>query len=487
MGRASCSLLLLAATLAGCGDDGGSSRPTPTVPAATATATAPVATATVPPPTPAATATRTASATPTTTATPTPTATPAPPEILVFGVARADDLVQAPSGVDTSGRPIYVRAQGQGMTLFVEARGGSARLDPSAYDASGAPPGVEILAARPLGDGSPAVCDYDPPLIGGVPGVDPPVFDDSQTVRDAVADLGCRFNDGTGVPLGRPAGLACTRNAGAEYEFVASASEQQFCLPIAKAWSFPVGDTIVAARVRDLRGQVSAVREIVIHVAGDVPFECENGLGERSFTAQTPASRLEVTGQGVVSHDEWYAEPLRLCAGPDLGDGRHALTLREDATFGIPLRDGSILCTTIRSRGSVGVLDCSNGTPQDVRAAVEAETGRVTVDTGLGVPAGTGNASLRTQVGFEVLPSGAMPSDCASANPVFEAGGALTTATAVAEVVDALGEPVASLTRRGHPFSCALWRDGGTPILVLPIPATDPSAGDRAAALLLAD
>lgn len=501
--RSGLGALLLATALVGCGDDDGSARPTPTAPASTATATVSATATAVPPtgtvsaPTPAntSTATRTASVTPpptvsetpTITLTPTPSPTPVPPEIVVFGVARADDLVQTPDTVDAAGRPVFVRSQGQGMTLFVEARRGSSRLEESTYDPIGALPGVELLVSRPLGDGSPAVCDYDPPLIGGVPAVDPPVFSDRQMVRDAVADLGCRFNDGAGAPLGRNVNAACTRDAGALYSFVDPQTELQYCLPIAKAWAFPVGDTVVAARVRDLAGRVSAVREIVIRVIGDVPFECENGLGERAFTVQTPASRLVVAGQGVVSLDDWYVEPLRICAGPDLGGGQHALTLRETAHFGIPLSDGSVLCTTIRARGSDGVLDCSNSTAQDVRAESDAETGRVTVDTGLGVPAGTGHASLRAPVGFQVLPSGAAPSDCASVTPAVEAGGALTTATAVAEVVDALGEPVASLARRGEPFSCAFWRDGGTPILILPIPAANTSAGDLAAALVLAD
>ncbi|HSP98240.1 MAG TPA: hypothetical protein VL049_13500 [Candidatus Dormibacteraeota bacterium] len=491
MMRRGLGLFVLVVAVGGCGDDGDGPRPTPTTtPSATASATVPptfaVPTSTAPPSaTPIASATRTI--TPIATLTPAPTATPVPPQLLFFGVARADDLVQAPDAVDAAGRPIFLRAQGQGMTLIVEGRRGGARLSAEAYDPVGFAPGVEIIASRPLGDGSPAVCDYDTPIIGGVPGVDPPDFSDNQMVRDAVADLGCRFNDGTGAPRGRNSNNACTRDAGALFSFVDPSAELQYCLPIAKAWSFAPGDTIVAARVRDVTGQVSEVREIVIRVAGDVPFDCDSGLGERPFTAQTPASRLVVSGQGTVSQEPWVTAPLRLCAGPDVGDGTHALTLREDALFGIPLIDGEVLCVQFRARGSAGVLDCGNNAAQDVYAAADQASGRITVDSGLGIPAGTGSASLRVPVAFRVLSSGSAPIDCLEADFASTISDALTTATATAEVLDEHGAAVASLARVGAPFSCDAWRDGGSPVLVLPVPATDPVAGSVAAVLVLAD
>ncbi len=497
------SVLVLAAVLAGCGDDDNPPRPTPTptIPVS-ATATASVAgtatvtlvptTATVPThtPGPLSTATRTStlSDTPTPTSTPTSTSTPQPPEILLFGLARADDLVQEPDTHDAVGRPVYIRSQGQGMMLFVEARRGASRLEESAYDPDGFAPGVEIIASRPLGDGSPAVCDYNPPIIGGVPAVDPFEFTDSDMVRDAIEDLGCRFNDGTGEPRGRTTNSACTRDAGALYSFVTPTAELQYCLPIAKAWSFPIGDTIVAARVRDSAGRVSATSEIVIRVVGDQPFDCTNGLGERDFLPRAPASRLVVDAQGQVSLDTWAAEPLRVCAGPDVGGGVHALNLREDATLGIPLVDGETLCVRFRSRGSDGVLDCGNSTPQDVRAIANEDTGRITVDSGLGIPAGTGSASLRLPVSFLVLPSGSSPSDCADGEFGSSINDALTTATATAEVIDGRGMTVASLVRVGAPFDCARWPAGGdAPVWVLPIPTVDPIAGSVAATLVLVE
>jgi len=514
MVRRTLGILVMAVMVAGCGDDDDDApRPTPTSTRPTATATivvpptltatvaaTPVSTATatavaateVPTasPSPPFTPTPTVSSTPTVTETPRPTSTPAPPEIVAFGVARADDLVQEPDGVDAMGRPIYLRIQGQGMTLYVEGQRGGTPIDSGAYDPSGTlPPGIEILASRPLGDGSRAVCDYDPPRIGGVPGVDPPVFSDDDTVQDAIADLGCRFNDGTGLPRGRVGSSnACTRDAGALFSYVDDRADIQFCLPIAKAWAFPPGDTIVAARVRDLRGLVSETREIVIRVEGEEPFDCMGGLGERVFTPDRPGSALVTDPEGDVSVDDWIADPLHICAGPDIGNGVHVLSLREDARFGIPLVDGSTLCAKILSRGSFGVIDCDGGSPVDVLAVADQESGRISLDVGVGLPAGTGAASLRMPTAYRVLPQGSTPSDCFGTQFGAEVPAAMTTATGTAEVQDAAGNPVVSLSRTGAPFTCSAWRDGGSPVFVLPIPAAaTEQASDVAAALILVD
>lgn len=518
MGRRGLGILVIALVAAGCGDDDdGTPRPTPTstvvVAAATATASRPAATstATAPPPTStvaAPVATATATLAPTATETPPPTATeppdvtatppvtapptatnpPRPPEIVAFGVARADDLVQTADGLDAQGRPIFVRVQGQGMNLFVEGRRGSFPIDENAYDPSGAsPPGIEILVSRQLGNGSRAVCDYDPPRVGGIPGTDPPVFSDDPQVRDAIADLGCRINDGTGLPRARRSSAACTRDTGAVYDFTNPLSEVQFCLPVAKAWAFQPGDTIVAVRLRDVRGYVSAVREIVVRVQGEEPFDCMGGLGERVFIPNRPASRLEVDGvEGDVTVDDWIFDPLHICAGPDVGEGVHVLALREDSRFGLPLVDGSTLCGKLVARGSFGIIDCDGGVPLDVRAVAEQHDGRTTVDFGLGQPAGTGGATLRFQTSYLVLPAGSTPSDCFAAQFRTEVPGALTTQIGTAEVHDAEGDAVATLSRSGQPFSCESWRNGGGAVLVLPIPgAGTPQAGDVAAALIL--
>jgi hypothetical protein len=489
------AFVLLLSLGVGCGDDddapartatatvtrtAAASTPTSTVaPPATATVGAPSATPTAACCTPTPSATVPPSAT--------PTATPQLPEITFFGLARADDLPLMPSEEDDAGRPVYIRGQGQAMTVVLEARRGIRPLATSAY--GGGVRGVEFLVSRPLGDGSPAVCDVTAPLIGGVPGIDPLAFSDDPDVQRAIDDFGCRVNDGTGAPVARSAESACTRTeTSAEYSFVDEGSELQYCTPIARAWSFPVGDTIVAARVRDVTGVVSQTREIVVRVEREMPFECDQGLGERVVAVRHPSSRLVQSGATTpdASVDPWLPAELHLCAGREIGDGVHAVTLREDAVIGVSLAGGGVLCVRIDSRGSSGTVDCNGGTPADV-LAVQDESGvnRIAVDSDLGADAGTGAAIIRAPIAFAELAVGASPDDCEAADypPAFN--GALTTAAATAQVVASEDAVVAEATASGAAFDCETWRQPGVGALVLPLPMVNTAAGDRAAVLVL--
>jgi hypothetical protein len=51
-----------------------------------------------------------------------------------------------------------------------------------------------------------------------------------------------------------------------ESHFVNSASTAQFCAVIAEPFGFPIGDTIVTARVHDSTGQPGAPASFVVRV-----------------------------------------------------------------------------------------------------------------------------------------------------------------------------------------------------------------------------
>jgi hypothetical protein len=436
---------------------------------------------------PSETATATCVCTVTVTTGPTRTPNPVEPLITFFGIARADDLPLASSGTDEAGRPIFVRVQGQGMTVVVEARRGQRRIIQTAYDPDGGRRGVELLVSRPLGDGNPAVCDTEPPLLGGIPGFDPPVFSDDAGVQSAIDDFGCRVNDGTGAPLGR-IGNACTRTEPTfEYSFVDPTTEVQFCAPIAPAWNFPVGDTIVAARVRDEAGVVSETREIVVRVPEQQPFTCDEGLGERTITVGHPPGRLissAETGEDA-SIDPWLPATLRICAGAEAANGIHPLNLRDDAVLGVSLAGGGTLCTRIAASGSSGSLHCTGGTAADVLARQDEDAlTRIVTDEGLGVDAGTGAAVLRAPISVVELAAGSSPDDCAAATYPQPFRGVLTTATGTAQVITLAGAVTAQASATGGNFDCAHWQDGGG-TFVLPFPVVNGPRGDVADVLVL--
>jgi hypothetical protein len=190
------------------------------------------------------------------------------PEITHLGLATADDRPLLPSAVDDEGRAVFVRPFGQGMTVVVEARPGVSgrRVGSSTHSPQGQTPDLQVLVSRPLGDGDATVCEADG-RGGGIPAVPSLDFAPDPTTVAAINDLGCRA-----VSRRALSGTTfCTRNpfevaSGQPFIAVSRESPAQFCIPIARAWAFPVGDTIVAARVRDDAGNLGPVREMVVRV-----------------------------------------------------------------------------------------------------------------------------------------------------------------------------------------------------------------------------
>ncbi|HVN85588.1 MAG TPA: hypothetical protein VMW17_12170 [Candidatus Binatia bacterium] len=209
---------------------------------------------------------------PTPEVTPVPTATPTRspqsvgPEITHFGIATADDRPLAADSTDAMGRPIYVHLFGQGMTLIVEARRGQSDspVATSTYSETGQLPDLQVLVSRPLGDGIADVCEDDG-HSGGVPAI--PTLDfQSDAAAAAINDLGCRAYGRQPTVCTRKLGVPTGVGSVQGFATVDSTSQVQFCIPIAKAWAFPVGDTIVAARVRDQAGNLGPEQKIVVRV-----------------------------------------------------------------------------------------------------------------------------------------------------------------------------------------------------------------------------
>jgi hypothetical protein len=233
---------------------------------------------------------------PTTRVTPPPTPTilaGSGPQITYMGIAQSDYVPIAPTEVDQQGRAIVDWVDGAGLVLVVEAQPGSDALPVGiqAFDPQGRAPDLQLLVSRALGDGSTAVCDKTRPNIGGVPGTDPPSFSDASAVVDAMNDLGCRVSNGAGDPLGiQLSSDACTlpNLPSGEFGFVDPQSTIQFCLPVAAAWPFPYGETLVAVRLRDVAGVVGPVREMVLRIGAPVPTATATGPSPTPILPNTP-------------------------------------------------------------------------------------------------------------------------------------------------------------------------------------------------------
>jgi hypothetical protein len=189
---------------------------------------------------------------------------PIGPIVTFFGAVRADGTSVEPKSVDEKGIPTYASAVGSGFMLVVEAKPGASGLQPArrvfAY-VPGDPksrPDLEIEADRDMGDGSPAVCDRTRPNIGGIPGIKPPSFAETQRVSDAINDLACRFE--TFVE----SEASCTQTKSGEYSFIAKDSTTQFCMIVAHAWAFPPGVTLLSVRVRDAEVNPGPVKQMRI-------------------------------------------------------------------------------------------------------------------------------------------------------------------------------------------------------------------------------
>lgn len=319
--------LLLAVAVAGCGGD---DEPVPFVPSPTYTP--------VLPPTP----TWTPEAFPTATATATPEPTTGP-QVSYLGLARADATVIEPAEILGDGTPVFVRSSGSGFILVVEGRPGI----------SGAPvglatfredlaslPDLQVLASRPLGDGSPRVCDNTAPG-GGVPAIDPPDFSPTPENIAAINDFACRFVDGEGRHQGVGPAEACTLFPTGDYEFVNRSSTVQYCALVSRFFEFPLGDTVVTVRLRDILGNVGPVARMVVRI---VPAPTSPPSPTPTPTAPpVPVLGPEITFLGIARADGSLVEPLDVTAdGAPIfvrrgGFGFHLVVEGKPGASGVPV------------------------------------------------------------------------------------------------------------------------------------------------------
>ena len=192
------------------------------------------------------------------------------PVITFLGITRADGKAIEPKpGAD--GIETYTNYVGSGFQLVVEGRPGISGADVGRKLFASDPndpkkrPDVEVQVDRPLGDGSTVICDRTRPNIGGVPAINPASFAETQKVADALNDMGCRFE------VFLESQSSCTLGKSEDWEFRDPETKTQFCMTVAKAWNFPIGDTIVSTRLRDTAGNYGPIKKIRIHRPKDAP------------------------------------------------------------------------------------------------------------------------------------------------------------------------------------------------------------------------
>ena len=193
-------------------------------------------------------------------------------------MTHADESLIDPSGTTPEGLLIFRRSPGLGFNLVVEGKPGPSGIPiadaghPALTYVPGAFPSLQIEVSRPLGNGSPAVCDASGSTAGGVPAVTPPDFAPTQTNINSVNDLSCRFLDGAGAMRGRTASVdSCVVPATGLPQFANTASTVQFCGQINGYLAFPPGDTVVTVRLSDENGNPGAPAQFVVAVATPTP------------------------------------------------------------------------------------------------------------------------------------------------------------------------------------------------------------------------
>lgn len=127
-------------------------------------------------------------------------------------------------------------------------------------------PDLWIESTQNLGNGSPAICDTGPVSSGGggVPGINPPNFAPEPTptfVTNALNDFACRFDPGVNV------NAPCTlTDSTRDPKLITPGASIQFCDFVASNATFPPGEAVLTARLRDMGGNLGPTAQIVVRV-----------------------------------------------------------------------------------------------------------------------------------------------------------------------------------------------------------------------------
>lgn len=190
------------------------------------------------------------------------------PPLTFLGLTSSDGRRTVPLGSLADGTIVYYRNSGFGFQLVAEGAQGlsGSGVATNVFNYNGDDPRRRpdffIQANRNLGEPSPEVCDED----FGVPGFDPPSFEMTQPVSNALNDLACRFNVTT-VP-----NTACTQDAFGQVTFMSPGSRAQFCLPVGRPVSFQPDDTLVTVQLHDEQGNPGPPGKLLVRVgSGPMP------------------------------------------------------------------------------------------------------------------------------------------------------------------------------------------------------------------------
>jgi hypothetical protein len=184
---------------------------------------------------------------------------PIGPVVTFAGIARADGRRYEAEPEAKDGLPVFSNFVGSGFLLVVEGKPGISNLEVGrkiyAFDADDPKkrPDLEIQVSRPLGNGSKDVCDARRPTIGGIPAIDPPSFAETHAIAATLNDLSCRFE------IFIASAESCTLSKYGDFAFLNEQTDTQFCMVVARAWSFDYGDTLVSVRLRDEKGNPGPV------------------------------------------------------------------------------------------------------------------------------------------------------------------------------------------------------------------------------------